>query len=133
MRYPIAIEPGDTTHSFGVVVPDLPGCFSAGDTLDDAIEKAAEAIAFWIDTVIDDGGMVPSPSAISVLQADPGFSGWVWALVDIDPSTMSDKAERVNITLPARILRRIDAAAKAHHESRSGFLARAALMAMREA
>jgi len=40
MYYPIAIEPGDDTHAFGVVVPDLPGCFSAGDTLDEAMENA---------------------------------------------------------------------------------------------
>ena len=33
MRYPIAIELGDEAQAFGVVVPDLPGCFSAGDTL----------------------------------------------------------------------------------------------------
>ena len=32
MRYPIAIEPGDDTHAFGVIVPDLPGCYSAGDS-----------------------------------------------------------------------------------------------------
>lgn len=38
MRYPIAIEPGDDTHAWGVVVPDLPGCFSAGTTLDGAIK-----------------------------------------------------------------------------------------------
>lgn len=31
MRYSVAIEPGDDRHAFGVVVPDLPGCFSAGD------------------------------------------------------------------------------------------------------
>jgi len=36
VRYPIAIEAGDDLKAFGVVVPDLPGCFSAGDTLDDA-------------------------------------------------------------------------------------------------
>ena len=36
MKFIIAIEPGDETHSFGVVVPELPGCFSAGDTLDEA-------------------------------------------------------------------------------------------------
>ena len=36
MRYPIVIERGDDTHAYGVVVPDLPGCFSAGDTLDEA-------------------------------------------------------------------------------------------------
>lgn len=32
MRYPIVIEAGDDATAFGVVVPDLPGCFSAGDT-----------------------------------------------------------------------------------------------------
>ena len=39
MRYPIAIEPGDNQHAFGVVVPDLPGCFSAGDSLDEAMAQ----------------------------------------------------------------------------------------------
>jgi predicted RNase H-like HicB family nuclease len=45
MRYPIAIEPGSETTAFGVVVPDLPGCFSAGDTLDEAFTGAEEAAA----------------------------------------------------------------------------------------
>jgi predicted RNase H-like HicB family nuclease len=40
MRYPILIEEGPETAAFGVVVPDLPGCLSAGDTLDEAIEAA---------------------------------------------------------------------------------------------
>jgi predicted RNase H-like HicB family nuclease len=39
-----AIETGDAKHVFGVVVPDLPGCFSAGDTLDDALINSREAI-----------------------------------------------------------------------------------------
>ena len=48
MRYPVAIEPGTETEAFGVVVPDLPGCFSAGDTMEEAMAKAEEAIAAWI-------------------------------------------------------------------------------------
>jgi predicted RNase H-like HicB family nuclease len=32
MRYPIAIEPGHDSTAWGVVVPDLQGCFFAGDT-----------------------------------------------------------------------------------------------------
>jgi len=127
MRYPIAIEPGDDTHAYGVVVPDLPGCFSAGDTLDEAIAQAQEAMELWIETMIDDAAPVPMPSTIGAHQANPAFAGWIWAVVEIDPSVLSDKAERVNITLPARVLRRIDAAAKARHETRSGFLAQAAL------
>ena len=127
MRYPIAIEQGDDKHAFGVVVPDLPGCFSAGDTLDEAIDNAREAIELWLESVIDDGGAVPEPRAIAAHQKNPEFAGWVWAVVSIDLAKLSDKAERVNITLPARVLRRIDAAARAAGESRSGFIAHLAL------
>ncbi len=129
MRYPIAIEIGDKRHAFGVVVPDLPGCFSAGDTLEEAIDNAAEAIELWLETVIDDGGQVPAARAIAAHQKSPEFSGWVWALVNVDLAQLSDKVERVNITLPARVLRRIDAAAKAAGETRSGFIARRVMAA----
>lgn len=130
MRYPIAIEPGDDGTAFGVVVPDLPGCFSAGDTLDEALANASEAIALWIETVLDDGGIVPPPGALEVHRADPEFDGWIWALVEVDPAQLSDETERVDITLPTRLLRRIDACASRHRETRSGFLARAALDAL---
>jgi predicted RNase H-like HicB family nuclease len=129
MKYPIAIELGDDTHAFGVVVPDLPGCFSAGDTLDEAIDNAKEAIELWLETVIDDNGLVPEPKSIAEHQSNAEFAGWVWAVVSIDLAALSDKAERVNITLPARVLRRIDAAAKEAGESRSGYIARRAMAA----
>lgn len=123
MRYPIAIELGDESHAFGVVVPDLTGCFSAGDTMDEAIDNAKEAIELWLETVIDEGGVIPEPKSISEHQANSDYSGWIWAVVTIDLAELSDKVERVNITLPSRVLRRIDADAKAAGESRSGFIA----------
>lgn len=127
MHYPIAIEPGNETQAFGVVVPDLPGCFSAGDTLDEAMENAKEAIALWIEAAIDSDQPIPKPSTVAALQADPEFSGWVWAVVDVDPALIDDKAERVNISVPRRILSRIDRYASSHGETRSGLLVRAAL------
>ncbi len=127
MYYPIAIEPGDNTHAFGVVVPDLPGCFSAGDTLDEAMENAREAVALWVETAIDNDQTIPKPSPVMVFQNDPEYAGWVWALVDVDPALIDDKAERVNITVPRRILSRIDRYASSHGETRSGLLVRAAL------
>jgi metal-responsive CopG/Arc/MetJ family transcriptional regulator len=57
----------------------------------------------------------------------------VWAVVDVDLRRMADKAERVNITLPKRLLARVDARAKKIGETRSGFLARAALEALSHA
>ena len=133
MRYPIAIEPAATDHAYGVVVPDLPGCFSAGDTLDEAIDNAKEAVELWLEDVLDDGGDIPEPRTIAEHQVNPDFAGWVWAVVSIDLAELSDKAERVNITLPARVLRRIDRAAKEAGESRSGYIARRALMESRGA
>lgn len=127
MNYVVAIEPGDKRHAFGVVVPDLPGCFSAGDTLDEALVNVREAMELWLETVIDDGRPVPEPKSLATHQAHPGFAGWIWAVVAVDLASLSDKIERVNITLPARVLRRIDQAAKQAGESRSAYLARRAL------
>ena len=128
MRYPIAIEPGDETQAFGLVVPDLPGCFSAGDTLDEALSNAEEAVVAWIDTMLDREEAIPQPSAIDSLRlTHPEFAGWVWAVVSVDPARLDDKIERVNITLPRRVLARLDAAARAAGETRSGYIARIAL------
>jgi predicted RNase H-like HicB family nuclease len=129
MKYPIAIEPGDDRHAWGVAVPDLPGCFSAADSgIDEAIESAKEAIAAWIEAVIDDDGDVPAPSSIDAHRANPEFSGWIWAIAEVDPAIFDDRAERVNITLPRRVLARLDAKARAAGETRSGYIARMAVM-----
>ena len=127
MHYPIAVETGTDTQAYGVVVPDLPGCFSAGDTLDGAMENAKEAIELWLEVAIDDGMAIPEPGALSEHQRKREFKGWTWALVTVDLASLSDKAERINITLPSRVLRRIDQAAKEAGESRSGYIARRAL------
>ena len=55
MRYPITIEPGNDTTAWGVVVPDLPGCFSAGDTLEESMIQAEEAVIAWIEVALDAG------------------------------------------------------------------------------
>ena len=128
MRYPVAIEPGSDATAWGVVVPDLPGCFSAGDTLEDAMIQAEEAVALWIEVAIDEGKDIPVPSPIEALRAaHPDFEGWTWALVKIDPAMLDDTLERVNISLPRRVLHRLDARARRAGETRSGYIARMAV------
>ena len=133
MRYPIAIEPGNEATAFGIVVPDLPGCFSAGDTLDEAMANAEEAVAAWIDATLDSGGAVPVPSSLEALRQRPEFAGWSIGVVSIDPAVLDDKVERVNITLPRRVLKRLDALAKAAGETRSGLIAQMTLEDQRAA
>ena len=128
MRYPVAIEPGTATEAFGVVVPDLPGCFSAGDTVEEAMAKTEEAIAAWIETALDAGQAIPRPSSIDRLRRQhKDWKGWVWAVVNVDPAVLDNTLERVNTSLPRRVLHRLDALARATGETRSGFIARMAL------
>ena len=130
MRYPIAIELGDAKHAYGVAVPDLPGCFSAGDTLDEAITNAQEAILLHLEDATDSSRAPPVASALEALRRRKEWRGWTWGVVEIDIAKLSTKATRVNITLPDRLLDTIDRHARQHGETRSGFLARAAIEAL---
>ena len=127
MRYPIVIERGDDAHAFGVVVPDLPGCFSAGDTLEEAFDMAKEAVEGWLEVCLDDGAEIPKPSSLEAFSNLSDYQGWILGTVDVDMSKLSDKAERVNITLPQRVLRRLDALANKAGDTRSGYIARMVL------
>ena len=125
MRFPAVIHK-DEESGYGVTVPDLPGCFSAGDTLEEAIESAHEAVACHIEGLLMDGEPVPEQAPLEVHRANEDGDG-IWALVTVDISRLSSKAKRINITVPARVLAIVDEAAAREGETRSGLLARAAL------
>ena len=127
MRYPVAIETGNESQAFGVIVPDLPGCFSAGDTLDEALTVAEEAAAAWIDATLDAGGAIPAASSLDTLRESRDYAGWIFGIITLDPALLDDTIERVNITLPRRVLKRLDALARAAGESRSGYIAQRTL------
>ena len=127
MHYPLAIEPGTETTAYGVVVPDLPGCFSAGDTLDLAMIAVEEAAAAWVDSALDQGLPIPPPSSLEALRRDKQYAGWIFGVVTLDPASLDDTTERVNITLPRRVLKRLDVQARAAGESRSGYIAQLTL------
>ncbi len=102
----------------------MPGCFSAGDTLEEAIAGAEEAGLAWIDAALDAGEPAPSPSSLEAIRAKPEYAGWIFLLVTIDPAALDDTVERVNITLPRLVLRRLDDEARAAGETRSGYIAK---------
>jgi len=80
MKFIIAIEPGTQTSAWGVAVPDLPGCFSAGDSLDEAMDNARQAIDQHVEIMIEDGAPIPRSRSLAVLQSDAAYAGWVWAV-----------------------------------------------------
>ena len=126
MRYPIVIHK-DKKSGYGVTVPDLPGCFSAGDTLEEAIDSVHESIACHLEGLLMDGEPIPEQEPLEVHQVSKDYRNGIWALADIDTSKLSSKAKRVNITVPARVLAIVDQAAAQEGDTRSGLLARAAL------
>ena len=116
----------DTDSDFGVDFPDFPGCISAGTTLDEARRMAQEALELHVGGMIEDGEALPVGSSLETIMADPENADAVAFVVTVPEA--ADRTVRVNITLPERLLRRIDERAK----NRSAFLARAAEKALSE-
>lgn len=133
MQFPIAIHKDDGSV-YGVIVPDIPGCHSWGETIDDAIRNAKEAIYGHIETLLELGEQADfKASSVQDLIGQEDFAEAIWAMVDVDLSELDPTPERVNVSIPRFVLRRIDSYTKSHHETRSGFLARAAMHALAEA
>lgn len=117
-------EPG----SFGISFPDVPGCISAGATLDETLANGADALAFHLEGMAEDGGPPPVPRSLDAIRADPEHAfelsePHVVALVPYDPPT---RTVRINVTMEERLVAAIDRAARSGGGTRSGFLAEAA-------
>nr|WP_265259059.1 type II toxin-antitoxin system HicB family antitoxin [Verminephrobacter aporrectodeae] len=74
---------------------------------------------------------MPVPRPVSEHFANPDFAGGTWALAEVNTGKFDGRAEEINITIPRRVLARVDAYVKAHGLTRSGFLVQAAERAIR--
>jgi predicted RNase H-like HicB family nuclease len=124
MRPYIALVHKDPDSDYGVSFPDLPGCVTAGRTLDEAREMAAEALALHLEGLAQDAAAIPEPSTLEAIMADRENRDAVAMLVE--PPKPAGKSVRINVTLPADVLEEIDRYVADHGLTRSGFLARAA-------
>ncbi|HEX5325687.1 MAG TPA: type II toxin-antitoxin system HicB family antitoxin [Acetobacteraceae bacterium] len=124
--YPAVIDQAPSGGDFGAVFPDLPGCVSGGDSVQQAAANAAEALSLHIDGMREEGLDIPPPSAPNAPLPDwlaevPGRTV-ARALIPVE---MPGRAVRTNITLDEGLLARLDAAAAAVGTSRSGWIAEA--------
>lgn len=128
MLYPVYIYPGDEKTAHGIVFPDFPGCHSAADEWEQIPAMCQEAVEahFAGESVAD----VPAPSSLSDLQTRGEYTGGMWMLADIDLDKLQSAPVRLNISLPASLVRQIDGYVDRNGMTRSGFLAKAATMAM---
>jgi predicted RNase H-like HicB family nuclease len=70
----VAIVEEEEGKAIGVWFPDLPGCISAGDTLDEAMLNAAEALELWAEAMIESGQKIPAARSLTELKADSGIA-----------------------------------------------------------
>ena len=84
MNFLIAIHK-EPDSDYGVSVPDLPGCISAGSTFAEALAMAKEAIELHLEGMLDDGQELPTPTTdVAQLRADPQYRDAIWAIVTVD-------------------------------------------------
>ena len=83
MQYPVVIFK-DPDSIYGIVVPDLPGCVTAGDTVEHVLTRAVEAIKCHLSGMLIDGDPIPEPRDIVSHQENPEYADALqWDMVTI--------------------------------------------------
>lgn len=136
MYYPATLVPHPKHPGrYDVTFVDLPGCVTAGDTLEQALQMANEALALHLGSMLEDGDSIPAPSTVEEAQRrdeaealaenDPLPAGVLWQYVLAKPAARKAKAEtpvRLSISLKPAIVEKIDALAEEMGLTRSGVI-----------
>lgn len=129
MKYFYAIMHQDGDSSYGISFPDLPGCFSAADTIEEVLPNACQALDLWFD---DQDEVEPSRlDQVRVIAADDIAAGGT--LIAVPRISNDHRVARVNLSMERGTLAAIDKAAAERSLTRSAFLAQAALNEIRGA
>ena len=127
MRF-IALVHKEPDSCYGVNFPDVPGCTSAGDTLDEALTNAVDALSGHIRLMEADGEATPQPRTLDAINADPDLAEDMNGAIISAVPLVRDRGSttRINVSLDLGLLEAIDGLAKQRSQTRSAFLASAA-------
>ncbi|OCW58991.1 type II toxin-antitoxin system HicB family antitoxin [Hoeflea olei] len=121
MRHYIGVVHQDGDSAFGVHFPDVPGCFSAADRLDDLLGNASEALALHLE-----GEELPEARTLEAVREDADVARDLRDgafLLAVPVIRLSGRSTKANITMDAGLLAAVDATARARGLTRSSFLA----------
>lgn len=126
MKYYYALVRKDADSAFGVEFPDLPGCFSAADKIEDVLPNACEALELWFE---DEADVAPMrlDQVCAIVAKDLADGAFIIAVPLI---RQTGKLVRANISLDRGMLDAIDKAAAERKLTRSAFLSDAARKAI---
>ncbi len=120
---------GDETHAYGATIPDFPGCFSASDNWEALPSMIQEAVELYCD---GEDMSIPTPSTLDDLMKNNDYQDGLWIMLDIDISALNTKSVRLNISLPANVVAKMDDYAFKHHMTRSALIAKATTSLMEQ-
>ena len=110
--------------AFGVVIPDCPGCVGMGDTIEDALDNAAEALRDWMEAIEAQGGAAPVPRSMEAVradaEADPDTGEVLYATVPLIRDL--GRPVKANLSLDSGVLAAIDATARRLGVTRSAMV-----------
>lgn len=131
--YPCAIVP-EKEGNFSVYFPDVPNCFTCGETLEDALFMAEDVLSMMLQDLVQDRKDIPEPSSFDVIK-DKVSTIRAESCLDTPDTTLYQYIAapsldmvpvRISVSLPKSVLELIDQKASRHGMTRSGFLAKAA-------
>lgn len=125
----VAVIEKEPDSAFGVWFPDVEGCFSAGDTVEEAVANAAAALRQHVEATESAGRRVPPARSIDEVLSDEDVAAAVETgavLFAVPLLADAGRTVRINISLDKALVDRIDDAAATRGLTRSAFLAQAA-------
>jgi predicted RNase H-like HicB family nuclease len=127
----IALLRKDPDSDYGVDFPDFPGCITAGSTLEETRQMAAEALEFHIEGMLEERLQIPEPSPLETVMADPKNAEAIPFPVAV-PDRLTG-AGQIELMLRAADLKKLNALAKKRGTTRQDLLTKAVRRLIAEA
>ena len=134
VNYPLLIVRNNRDQDYQLTVPDIPGCKIVDKTIDALLTRAKGVIADHLSILAEYGESIPHPKPLDLHVINCTDEQPIWAMIDFDISPYLGKSQKINVTLPELLIKRIDdRVSKAEqYKTRSGFIASACLTELTE-
>lgn len=127
----IAVIHKDSDSDYSVSFPDIPGCITAGKTIDEAKNMAQEALELHIEGLLEDKEILPKESSLEKITNDPQYKSASAFFVSSAHDVKKHKV-KFNATMDEILLQKLDIVAKQVGKSRSEFLSDGARILIKE-
>lgn len=123
MKYPVLIEVNNVIDGYTLAVVDLPGCKVEAANVDEGLNKLKSAVDNHLEILAEYGETIPSAKPIDYHMKQN--ENVIWAIIEIDIVPYLGKSQKINVTLPELLIKKIDdrVSKSEEHKTRSGFIA----------